>query len=325
MPLQEQVYPKVFVSHASEDKDRFVVDFAKKLRNVGVDAWLDKWEIQLGDSLVDKIYEEGLKEATAVIIVLSKISVNKPWVKEELNTSVVAKVQRGTKLIPILIDDCEVPEALKSTAWERIIDSANYEESFDKIVNSIFGQTSKPQLGKPPSFLSKVFGSLNEIDDIVPIDNFVLKKSCEYMLENPHSIIKPHELFASEQNENPPKSDVMDAIKVLESDNYLNVSYFFGGGDNWGCHYRPTLFGFQTFCENYIEGFDKLIDRIAAALVNEEADTNEGLSTLLDESIYLTEHVMKLFDNNNLLKLTEYSSGLTRAYSLSPKLKRAVS
>ena len=35
--------PKVFVSHASEDKDRFVNTFATKLRENGVDAWLDKW------------------------------------------------------------------------------------------------------------------------------------------------------------------------------------------------------------------------------------------------------------------------------------------
>lgn len=37
--------PKVFVSHASEDKEHFVVEFATKLRARGIDAWLDKWEI----------------------------------------------------------------------------------------------------------------------------------------------------------------------------------------------------------------------------------------------------------------------------------------
>ena len=55
--------PKVFISHASEDKERFVMNFASKLRANGVDAWLDKWEMLPGDSLVDKIFEEGIKEA----------------------------------------------------------------------------------------------------------------------------------------------------------------------------------------------------------------------------------------------------------------------
>jgi len=59
--------PKVFISHASEDKDRFVLAFAEKLRARGIDAWLDKWEMYPGDSLVEKIFEEGIKQAQAII------------------------------------------------------------------------------------------------------------------------------------------------------------------------------------------------------------------------------------------------------------------
>ena len=32
-------HPKVFISHASEDKERFVVNFATALRENGIDAW----------------------------------------------------------------------------------------------------------------------------------------------------------------------------------------------------------------------------------------------------------------------------------------------
>jgi TIR domain len=112
--------PKVFVSHASEDKDRFVLGFARKLRESGIDAWLDKWEMLPGDSLVEKIFEEGLKEASAIIIVLSGNSVNKPWVKEELNASIMSKLNKGSKIIPVVLDDSDVPESLKSTLWEKI-------------------------------------------------------------------------------------------------------------------------------------------------------------------------------------------------------------
>lgn len=37
--------PKVFVSHASEDKDGFVLGFATKLYFEGIAAWVDKWEM----------------------------------------------------------------------------------------------------------------------------------------------------------------------------------------------------------------------------------------------------------------------------------------
>ena len=42
--------PKVFISHASEDKDRFVLAFAKELRSRGVDAWVDEWEIVVAEN-----------------------------------------------------------------------------------------------------------------------------------------------------------------------------------------------------------------------------------------------------------------------------------
>jgi hypothetical protein len=48
------VQPKVFISHAGEDRDRFVEGFTTKLREQGVDAWFSGWEILPGDSLVEK-------------------------------------------------------------------------------------------------------------------------------------------------------------------------------------------------------------------------------------------------------------------------------
>lgn len=71
--MQTPSASRVFVSHASEDKDRFVIPFATALRQRGLDAWFDKWEMLPG-SLVDKNFEEGLKEAAAVLVVLSRVS-----------------------------------------------------------------------------------------------------------------------------------------------------------------------------------------------------------------------------------------------------------
>ena len=53
--------PRPFISHAHADKERFVLEFARRLRSKGIDAWVDSWEMLPGDSLVDKIFNEGLK------------------------------------------------------------------------------------------------------------------------------------------------------------------------------------------------------------------------------------------------------------------------
>jgi len=46
--------PKVFISHSSKDK-AFAEHLAADLKNAGLEVWLDKWEIEVGDSIVKKI------------------------------------------------------------------------------------------------------------------------------------------------------------------------------------------------------------------------------------------------------------------------------
>lgn len=139
---------RVFISHAVEDKDRFVLDFARRLRDSGVDAWVDEWELLPGDPLVDKIFE-GIKYARAMVIILSKYSVNKPWVREELYAGFLKRLEGKCRIIPVVIDDCEIPEALRSTVWLRVPDLGHYEDAFQGILNSIYGVNCKPPLGAP--------------------------------------------------------------------------------------------------------------------------------------------------------------------------------
>lgn len=213
--------PKVFVSHASEDKDRFVNTFATKLRENGVDAWLDKWEMLPGDSLVDKIFEEGLKEAEAVIIILSNFSVNKPWVREELNASIVSKLSKGTKIIPVVLDDCNVPESLASTLWESISNLDDYETSFKRVLSSIFGATDKPALGSAPAHVTSQY---HEIGGLTKADSLILKASCDQVIETGDIFINPELLFSSGNDFGFSRAEIKDCIEVLENNGYLDVT-----------------------------------------------------------------------------------------------------
>jgi hypothetical protein len=160
--------PKVFLSHASEDKERFVIPFATSLRQRGIEVWLDKWEILPGDSLVDKLFEEGLKEADAVLVVVSAASVSKPWVREELNTAIVNRITKQTKVIPVLLDDSDVPESLRSPVWESIRDVRNFSAQLDRIVAAIFGHREKPALGEPPGYVTeRRIPGLHQTDTLV--------------------------------------------------------------------------------------------------------------------------------------------------------------
>lgn len=147
--IEENKTPTVFISHASEDKERFVLQFARKLREHGVNAWVDVWEMLPGDSLVDKIFDEGIKNAQAMIVVLSNQSIEKRWVREELNLGFINRLSGRCKIIPVVIDDCDIPEALRSTIWQKIPDLDSYETEFSRILDAIYGRTRRPPLGSP--------------------------------------------------------------------------------------------------------------------------------------------------------------------------------
>lgn len=147
---------RAFISHSSEDKDRFVRPFVKKLFENGIEAWVDEWEIQPGDSLVQRIFNEGISDADAFIIVLSHISVQKPWVREELDLAVVKRIQSelSLRLIPIVLDaGVEIPAPLLYLL-HLSVPQAGFDGVVEEVVNHLHGVSSKPVLGRPPRYQS---------------------------------------------------------------------------------------------------------------------------------------------------------------------------
>ncbi|MBK9047539.1 MAG: toll/interleukin-1 receptor domain-containing protein [Bacteroidetes bacterium] len=70
---------KVFISHSSTDK-KFVRTLKEDLNENGIETWFDEDELDLGDSLADKL-ELALEESSHFIIVLSPASASSEWVK----------------------------------------------------------------------------------------------------------------------------------------------------------------------------------------------------------------------------------------------------
>src|SRR6266436_5382036 len=183
MEQEEREHPKVFVSHASEDKDRFVRAFATKLREKGIEAWVDEWEIYPGDSLVQKIYEAGIGAAHAVLIVLSRNSVNKPWVKDELDISVIRKIEEGMRIIPVVLDDCTIPTALRATLHVRIPDLNNFDAQLNSVVDTLYGRSKKPALGSAPAYIQN---PIEQIPGLSRVDSLLLKMVGDKAIENGH-------------------------------------------------------------------------------------------------------------------------------------------
>ena len=310
--------PKVFVSHASEDKDRFVVEFARRLRENGVDAWLDQWEMKPGDSLVDKIFEEGLKEARAVIVVLSKVSVQKPWVREELNTSVVNRISRGTRLIPVVIDDCEVPESLRSTLWQKVDVLADYDQILQRILSAIFDVDDKPAIGQPPARFS---GSASFISGLTRVDDLALRVIARIQIDEDAGLVDWERLRAEPEIQNVPQQELIDSLDILEQYYYIKIGRVLGAPLS---HAVLTDYGFQQFAQAYVDGYQDVVGRIAALLVNEDVRQNEELATRVGKPRAFVDFVLNLLESNNHIKVSKSLGGHSHVWDVSASLRRAI-
>lgn len=314
----EQMAPRVFLSHASEDKDRFVLGFARRLRENGVDAWLDQWEIKPGDSLVDKIFEQGLKDAKAVIIVLSQVSVQKPWVREELNASVVNRISKGTKLIPVVIDNCEVPESLRSTVWQRVDDLDNYGEGLQRILSVIFDVDDKPAIGTPPA---RFTGPASLIAGLSRVDDLALRVIARLVIDGDMGLVEWDRLRQELSLKDIPQQELLDSLDILEQHYFIKIGRVLGAPLS---HVVLTAFGFQQYAEAYVDDYQDAVNQIAALLINENVRRNDELASRVKKPVPFIDFVLDLMESNNYIKVSKYMGGQSQVWDVSASLRRAL-
>ncbi len=313
--------PKVFISHASEDKERFVMKFATKLRSVGIDAWVDKWEMLPGDSLVDKIFEEGIKEADSFIVVLSINSINKPWVREELNTAIVKRISDKTKIIPIVLDNVEVPECLKSTLYEPIKDVNNYDEAFSRIKNSILGINDKPALGQVPDYVNKPVLRISGLNNS---DNLIIENACKKAIEqNSEKLIATNPLYKKVSVSGISREDFISSIDILNRNGYL-------GGIKTMSRDNPYPFIDVNFIalENYIlanyNDYETTFKTVAIEIVN-GTRFSDRIAEKHNIPIVIVNHIVETLSRRNFIKFSCMASSNRSIYDVSPELNRVLS
>lgn len=108
--------PTLFLSHTSIDKP-FVEKLAADLKPLGIDPWVDKYEIKVGESIFWKV-EEGLSDSEFFGIVLSPEALASDWVQAEISAAWGKKMLSGDSLIlPIMYRSCKLPALLKSIKY----------------------------------------------------------------------------------------------------------------------------------------------------------------------------------------------------------------
>jgi len=310
---------KVFISYAGEDLD-FARDLAGKLRSKGLEVWLAKWEILPGDDLIDQVFENGLKDADVVIVVLSHISVDKPWVRAELNVAAVKRINGLAKLIPVVLDDCKIPQALTSTLYQRINNITSYDEEVEEIVHSIFEFRDKPALGTPPAYVAAAVAAITGLQKI---DGLVLKLIGEDAFKKGTGIVHSETLLPKTRSEDLSDEKVVESLEALQRAAYLKINYV----HNTSKPFRSvtmTGLGIEMYGRNYIPGYVHLRKDVVHQIVNLKQHKSTAIAAALNQPILLINHIVDTLESEKAFKTIKLHTGDydRHIYQVSPLLKR---
>lgn len=183
------VTPTAFVCHASEDKDRFATLLAESLQAAGVDTFFDAWDVRPGDDLVDKVFgSAGLDRAgVLVVVIVSRASLVKPWVREEISASTIRRIRGRCRVLPVLIDEVDPPAPLAHlrylAAWRD-----GYDATVAEVVDTAFDRLRKPPLGAAPAWTV----SASTVPRVTgePVDDLLLTRLADATVDLPFGAVR---------------------------------------------------------------------------------------------------------------------------------------
>jgi hypothetical protein len=124
----------VFVSHASADA-RIASRVAMGLKAFDYDTWYDDWELLPGDSIAERV-EAAISKTDVLLVLLSRNSVDSQWVRRELSAGLARQLSgSGVLVIPVILEDCEVPGMLAGTKYVDL--RGNFERGFRKLADAL--------------------------------------------------------------------------------------------------------------------------------------------------------------------------------------------
>lgn len=239
--------------------------------------WIDKYDIRPGDSLIRKIFEEGLAQSDFFLILLSAASTQSKWVTEELDAAMINKIEGITKIIPLLKEACTIPPQLRSLVWVDL--STDYTEGIRTLVKTMYGVFEKPPVSNAPEYVTTLRQSVGGLSSIASTLGSLLLSTKED--ESGYEVsLSTKDLESSLPNLSP--DEINDAVDELESYGLAKAHKVYGNAPYYFIEVSPTYALYLHFKN---EGLDydpeEDIRAVAAAVVAKNSLTGDQLREIV--------------------------------------------
>lgn len=132
----------VFISYSHSDG--FVVNkLAAHLVKNNANVWVDTWELNVGDSILNKV-QDAIQDSSALLVILSKTSVESEWCKKELSAGLMRELdEKRVVVLPVLVEDCEIPLFLREKMYADL--RTDFNKGLHEVLDAIAKVTNADQ------------------------------------------------------------------------------------------------------------------------------------------------------------------------------------
>lgn len=220
----------IFLSHSSKDK-AFVRKLADDLRKHGHFAWVDEAEIKIGDSLIEKI-GEGIENTQYLGVVISSNSIKSEWVTREVRIALNQEInEKKVKVLPILIENVQMPAFLLDKKYADFTSEDNYEESLQLIIDRLSelpDNMERTSFSKEELFLyQQLLEQMKEELNVTKEENLRLIRKLEKERTNISPALK--RAIESENDRHPEFADVNNLYAFETSTCVITAGYVLHG------------------------------------------------------------------------------------------------
>lgn len=168
MPENSQEAPKVFISYSwdNEEHEKWILELATKLRENGVDAILDKWDLGPLGKPLPNFMETSISKSQRVICVMTPNYKKKTdnlaggvgYEYSIISGEIFTDDINTSKFIPLFrngTDADAIPTILKGRKYVDMRDDSKFEDKFfHELLRDIHNapKFKRPLMGKKPTF-----------------------------------------------------------------------------------------------------------------------------------------------------------------------------
>lgn len=150
----------IFISYNHNDQQ--LVDMVARQLEVSFgrnNIFYDKWSMQPGDSILEKM-NEGLEQFTTFFYFLSNNSLKSNMVTREWQSALMSALSNNLKFVPIRLDDCNPPAIMKDLLYINL-----YGSGIDEAISQMRAVASRENNYEPLEDKENLVATLHKKTD----------------------------------------------------------------------------------------------------------------------------------------------------------------